>query len=188
MLKTLKELVMTDPDQAPQELDESSGEKLSREEKRAIAAAYSQLAQDLARGKPAELPDPPFDDALRQGVLDARRFAKNAKQRQIRRLAQLLREAGSVDELRQAIEGRTPEQIAARAHESINEKWRARLLDEGDTALAEFIRVHPQADRAQLRQLMRQASRVPPDARAKKAGTQLLREIRTLRATPQDTE
>lgn len=172
---------MTQPDE-DLEFERSEGDKLTREEKRTIAAAYSQLAEELAKGVPAELPNPPFEGALRDAVLDARRFLKSAKQRQIRRVAQLLREAGSVEEIRAALEGRTPELLAARVQEGINERWRSRLLEEGDEALAEFIASYPRADRSGLRQLMRQGSRTPPDARSKKAATKLLREIRAVRA------
>ena len=37
------------------------------------------------------------------------------------------------------------------------ERWRERLLDEGDAALAEFLDEFPQVDRQQLRQLVRAA-------------------------------
>jgi ribosome-associated protein len=164
------------------ESEEPGGEKLTREEMRDEAAAYSRLAEELAKGSPAELPNPPFVGALRDAVLDARRFAKSAKQRQIRRLAQLLRQEGSVEEIRAALEGRTPALIAERNRERLNENWRARLLSEGDSALAELIAQHPQADRSRLRQLMRQASKMPADVRSKKASTTLIREIRQLRA------
>ncbi|MGB5733228.1 MAG: ribosome biogenesis factor YjgA [Thiohalocapsa sp.] len=39
------------------------------------------------------------------------------------------------------------------------ERWRARLIDEGDAALTEFLDEHPAADRQQLRTLVRAAQR-----------------------------
>jgi len=39
------------------------------------------------------------------------------------------------------------------------ERWRTRLIDEGDAALTEFLDAHPDADRQQLRTLVRAAQR-----------------------------
>jgi ribosome-associated protein len=46
---------------------------------------------------------------------------------------------------------------AARHH--LLERWREQLIAEGDKALAEFLAEHPQADRQQLRTLVRAAQR-----------------------------
>ena len=48
-------------------------------------------------------------------------------------------------------------QAAARHHEL--ERWRARLIDEGDSALTELLDAYPAADRQQLRALVRAAQR-----------------------------
>ncbi|OBX37280.1 hypothetical protein A8U91_01638 [Halomonas elongata] len=39
------------------------------------------------------------------------------------------------------------------------EKWRDRLIDEGDDAVADFIEAYPDTDRQALRQLIRNARR-----------------------------
>jgi len=48
-------------------------------------------------------------------------------------------------------------QEAARHHRF--ERWRERLIDEGDEALGEFLDAYPAADRQQLRSLVRAAQR-----------------------------
>jgi ribosome-associated protein len=48
-------------------------------------------------------------------------------------------------------------QEAARHHRV--ERWRERLIDEGDEALGEFLDAFPAADRQQLRSLVRAAQR-----------------------------
>ena len=135
---------------------------LSRSRVREQARAFTALAEQLVRDKRSSLPDPPFGAELLQALVDAQRMVKSARSRQIRRLAQLLRGAGPITELRDALEGRTPADRVERAWERGNEDWRGRLLAEGDPGLAEFIDAHPHADRTRLRQLMRQASRTPP--------------------------
>ncbi len=150
----------------------------TRIERRAEAEAYASLAEQLARSRAGEFPDPPFTRLLRDEVMSARRLAKGARPRQIRRLAQLLAQEGPVSAFREALDKDSPTHRATRAREHIVEAWRTRLVGEGDTALSEFVVEHPTADRQHLRQLLRQAQRSPPDARSKRAATTLLREIR----------
>lgn len=168
---------MRDPDS---EHDDDQPQLLSRTKLRNQAAAYLELAEQLAKGKHGELVDPPFDATLREAIADAQRFAKNARVRQIRRVAQLLREAGPIEQLHAALAGRSDETQAKRELERACEAWRARLLEHGDTALDELLAAHPSADRKRLRQLIRQANRTPADARTKRASTSLLRMVRAL--------
>ena len=163
------------------ELDEEAPRRPSRSRVRSEAVAYTALAERLVRGKRIELPMPPFDEDMLDALLESRRLAKNARSRQIRKLAQLLRGAGPIEQLHEALEGRKV-QALEQQREQANEAWRARLLAEGDPALTQLISECPEADRKRLRQLMRQARRTPPDARSKRASTALLRLIRQTRA------
>jgi ribosome-associated protein len=172
-------VVRPDPDVEPEQEPEEPLEP-SRTEHREWAQAYTELAEQLAKGKHTVLPDPPFDDQLRQAIVDSQRFLKNARSRQIRRVAQLMREAGPIEELREALQGRTREIKAKEERERLSEVWRARLLERGDAALSEFVAAYPSADRQRLRQLIRQAGRVPPDPRSKRAATSLIRAVRAL--------
>jgi ribosome-associated protein len=154
--------------------------KLTRIEQRHEAMAYAELAERLSRGKHLVLSDPPFDDALQRAIQDAQRLVKSARSRQIRRVAQLLRGAGTPEQLRDLLKGRMPGSKAARVREQANELWRTRLLTEGDAALTEFLAAYPHAERKRVRQLMRQANRTPPDPHSKKASRTLIREIRAI--------
>jgi ribosome-associated protein len=173
---------MQDDDATEPTATETPAPPLTRKEKREEAAAYGELAEKLSKGPTLTLPDPPFDTELREAVAEARRLEKTARPRQIRRLAQLLQQAAPISEIRDALNGRAPTQVEQREREAANEAWRTRLLAEGDVALAEFIDQHPAAERRRFRHLVRRASATPPDHRAKKAGTTLLREIRALSA------
>jgi ribosome-associated protein len=67
---------------------------------------------------------------------------------------------------------------AASRHHAL-ERWRTRLIEEGDEALTEFLDAHPRSDRQQLRQLIRAAQR--DDARGKPdAPRKLFRLLREL--------
>ena len=173
-------MVRPDPDLEPEQEEEEPLEP-SRTELREWAEAYTELAEELAKGKHTVLPDPPFDAPLREAILDSQRFLKNARSRQIRRVAQLMREAGApIEELREALQGRTREIKAKEERERLSEVWRTRLLERGDAALSEFVAAYPSADRQRLRQLIRQAGRTPPDPRSKRAATSLIRAVRAL--------
>jgi ribosome-associated protein len=171
-----------DPDRDPEGLEgEDEDERyVSRNRLRDQARAYLDLAEVLAKGKYTHLPDPPFDAELRTAIADAQRFEKNARSRQIRRVAQLLRGAGEMPDILDALAGKTPAMRAQQALERRCEDWRARLIAEGDPALSQLCDDHPHIDRQRLRQLARQARRTPPDARSKRAATALIREIRPL--------
>lgn len=141
------------------------------------AVAYTELAEQLAKGKFTALPDPPFDSTIREAIADAQRMVKSARSRQVRRVAQLLRGTGPIEPLREALEGRTPDIAEKQARLQASEAWRTRLLEEGDDALSEFVALYADADRKQLRKLMRQANRTPPDARSRRGATSLFRAI-----------
>lgn len=170
-----------DPDQDP---DQDPELKPTRSAHRRWAEAYAELAEQLTKNKHTVLPDPPFDAPLRAAILDARRFVKNARSRQIRRVAQLMREAAPIEDFHDALAGRTPELRAKAERERLSEAWRTRLLEEGDDALAEFVTTFPNAERKRLRQLIRQSNRTPPDPRTKRAATSLIRAVRALLESP----
>ena len=98
---------------------------------------------------------------LPEGLLDAIRDARNihsrsARRRQLQYIGKLMRDidAGSILDHFQQL--RLKSRAQARAHQEL-EHWRDRLIDEGDSAVEAFLALHAQADRQQLRQLVRQA-------------------------------
>lgn len=160
----------------------------SRSQVRREASAVSDVALRLTRLPKARLAQLPLDEQLREAVDLADRLTKSAHARHLRLIAKLLRDLP--DETRAEIErltsphyrpGPTPEERMA-------ERWRTRLLAEGDTALNELVAEVPAADRQHLRQLLRQAGAEPPTDRSKRAARELLRAIRAalLSDTPPD--
>lgn len=68
---------------------------------------------------------------------------------------------------------------AAREHH-IAERWRDRLLTEGDQALSELLAEYPEADRQQLRQLIRNSQKEKTNGKPPKSSRQLYRMLKTL--------
>lgn len=60
------------------------------------------------------------------------------------------------------------------------EKWRDRLIAEGDDALQEFMHLYGQADRQQIRQLFRRAQQDKKTGKNTGADTELFRYLREL--------
>jgi ribosome-associated protein len=103
---------------------------------------------------------------------------RRAMRRHIKRVANCLARENT-EPLQTLVDAREQKarQAAARHHQV--ERWRARLIEEGDAALTDFLDEYPVADRQQLRTLVRaaqrDAARERPDAPRKLF--RLLREL-----------
>ncbi len=66
------------------------------------------------------------------------------------------------------------------AHFHRLEKWRDRMVAEGDTALNEFLAQYPQADRTQLRQWIRNAQKEAEQSKPAKAAKSIFQYLKAL--------
>ena len=142
--------------------DEESGDFLSpsRSQQRRDALDVLALAGTLSELPPGQLAKLPVPEHLLPHIAEARRITSHiAKKRQLAFLAKHMRREDDavLDAIRDALDagGEAAKQETALLHRA--ERWRERLLDEGDGALAELLAEYPHADRQQLRQLVRNA-------------------------------
>lgn len=168
--------------------DEESGEYLgpSRSQQRRQALDVLALAGTLADLAPGQLAKLPVPEHLLPHIAEARRITSHiAKKRQLAFLAKHMRREDDdvLDAIRDGLDagGEAARQETALLHRA--ERWRERLLDEGDAALAELLADHPQADRQQLRQLARNALEERKRNKPPRAYRELFREIRDLLGT-----
>ncbi|WP_066096918.1 ribosome biogenesis factor YjgA [Xanthomonas massiliensis] len=175
--------------------DDDTGEFLSpsRSQQRREALGVLELAEKLAELSPAQLDRLPIPETLVPHIDDVRRITSHiARKRQLAFLAKQMRREDEdvLEAIRQAldVDGEAARREVALMHRV--ERWRERLLEEGDVALAALLAEHPGADRQRLRQLVRnaqeeQAKNKPP--RAFREIFQLLRElvVQAQEATPQ---
>jgi len=135
-------------------------ERPSRSQRRREALDVLKLAHALAALSDAQLAPIPLDEDLRAEVQRARAVKQQiARKRAEQFLAKQLRKLDDteLEPLRAALEhDREHARREAAALHRV-ESWRARLLDDTDTALADLMREFPQADRQRLRQLARRA-------------------------------
>jgi len=117
--------------------------------------ALQDLGERLVELKPQAWEAFPLSQTLLDALQESRRIkGHNAMRRHIRRLGKLLREedAEQVTLLFQQFD-RDHLKETQRLHQL--ERWRERLLNEGDEALQDLLAQCPTADRQQLRQLIR---------------------------------
>lgn len=168
--------------------DDETGEFFSpsRSQQRREALDVLTLAQQLGELGEAQLQRVQVPEHLLALFAELRRIsAHGARKRQHAFIAKQLRreDDDTLAAIRDALDagGEASRQETALLHRA--EAWRERLLEEGDDALAELLDAHPQADRQQLRQLVRNAL----DERAKnkppRAYRDLFRALRPLLGT-----
>jgi ribosome-associated protein len=155
----------------------------SRSQLRREALDVLKLAHTLVDLSDAQLAHVPLTDDLREEILRARAVKQQiARKRQTQFVAKQLRKVDedAIEAIRAALEhdkdfGRRE---TALLHQV--EKWRERLIAEGDGALNEFLGKFPQADRQQLRQISRQARNERDQNKPLQAYRELFRILREI--------
>lgn len=155
----------------------------SRSRQRREALAVLELAERLVALSPAELTALPIPDDIRTQIAETQAIISHiAHKRQLQFLAKHLRRADPelLVELREHLAH--ARQIGQKANAALHrlERWRQRLLAEGDAALADLLAEHPDADRQRLRQLLRNARHEVEHCKPPRAQRELLRALREL--------
>jgi ribosome-associated protein len=142
--------------------DEETGEFLdiSRSQNRRDALDVLALGEKLVALTPAQLARVPVPEDLLPHIAEAKRITAHiAHKRQLAFLAKHMRreDDATLDAIRDALDvnSETSRREVAALHRV--EDWRERLLKDGDKALGELLEEYPQADRQQLRTLVRNA-------------------------------
>ena len=127
---------------------------------------------------------------LPEGILDvvmrARLVKDGGPKNRALRLVRIVLRDGDADAIAQALrEVHDPPRKGATAppsprgeREQAVEAWRTKLVDGGEDALTEYVRLYPGADRRQVRQLVRNVRKAKEAARADAVAT-LLKALRT---------
>jgi ribosome-associated protein len=128
-----------------------------RAERKKLQSELDALAKRLAALSPKALEGLELDAELKDAIRTLATMPKGpAIARQRRHVARSLR-AYDLAELTQKIDETLGDHTRdAQAHAL--ERWRTRLLEEGDAAMAELVAAHPEIDRQRLRQAVRAAA------------------------------
>lgn len=132
-------------------------EPKSKTQKKREMHALQELGEALVALSAEQLAKFGLEDILLDAILDAQRMPSHgAKRRQLQYIGKLMRSvdpepiAAMLEQIHQKGRAET-----ARFHAL--ERWRERLIEEGDTALNDLLTAYPEVDRQYLRQLIRNA-------------------------------
>ncbi|NBC98462.1 ribosome-associated protein [Atlantibacter hermannii] len=121
----------------------------------------------------------PLDEELRAAIELAQKIKKEGRRRQLQLIGKMLRNR-DVEPIRQALDklkNRHNQQVAL-FHKL--EILRDRLIEEGDDAVPEVLKLWPQADRQQLRSLIRNAKKEKEGNKPPKSARLIFQYLREL--------
>ncbi len=142
--------------------------------------ALQKLGEALIALSSKKLQTIQLPDNLQSAIHDAQKIkSHSALKRQRQYIGKLMRniDAEPIESALDKLLNRDA-QSTARLHRI--EKWRDRLLEEGDTALSELVGEYPACDRQQLRQWIRSAQREQKLNKPPASSRQLFRYLREL--------
>lgn len=150
----------------------------SRSARKREAEGLQQLGETLTTLTAAQLHGVPISAALREAIHSFSRIdSHGARRRQLQLIGKLMRQEDA-DEIRAALARFDQTSAVAIAAHHQAERWRERLLLEGNTALTEFLAQQPAIDRQRLRQLIRAAQQEQSAGAPARHARELFRLIR----------
>lgn len=152
---------------------------VSKSEIKRDAEALKQLGVELVSLGKNALDKIPLDDDLRAAIALAQRIKREGQRRQIQLIGKMLR-ARDPEPIRQALD-----KLKNRHNQQVTlfhklEVLHDKLLAQGDDAIAEVLENYPQADRQQLRALVRNAQKEQAANKPPKTARQLYQYLRAL--------
>lgn len=168
-------------DDVPDNQEEEDEEIIwvSKSEIKRDAEELKRLGAELVELGKNSLDRIPLDEQLRAEIELAQRIKKEGRRRQLQLIGKLLR-SRDVDPIRLALDklkNRHNQQVAL-FHKL--ESLRDRLIEQGDEAMTEVIALYPQADRQQLRSMIRNAQKEKAANKPAKSSRQIFQYLRAL--------
>jgi len=160
------------------EPDEQLGPSRSADKR--AAEELQALGEALIALKPEVLVRFALPEPLRDAILLAQRITSHGGLRRQRQFIGKLMRKADAGPIRATLLEVRGEDAASRARLHRAERWRDRLLAEGDPALAELLAEQPRADRQRLRTLVRDAQREATSGAAPRSQRELFRALREL--------
>ena len=155
---------------------ENIGRLNKTQQKREIAELHD-LAKSLSKLEPVALEKMDLPKELLQALIAVQGMKHTAEKRQFKFIVKLLRqiETESFHETIAELDAKKEEQDK-NFHRT--ERWRDRLIAEGQGAMTEFMDIYPQADASQIRQLVRNINKEIAQNKPHKSSRVLFRLLR----------
>ena len=161
--------------------DESHDDELiSKSQRKRDAEAAQQLGKDILGLSHDDQKSIDLPENLSKALDDARRIKKNsALKRQLQYIGKLMRHIDLEPIQEQYLKLTNHYGKDVKEFHKL-EKWRDRLLAEGDKALEELINEAPNTDRQHLRQLIRQSAKETKLNKPPKSAREIFKYLKTL--------
>lgn len=160
--------------------DAGDEEIISKSQRKRDAEAAQQLGKDILGLSHDDQKSIDLPGNLSKALDDARRIKKNsALKRQLQYIGKLMRHI-EVEPIREQYLKLTNHYGKDVKEFHKLEKWRDRLLAEGDNALEELINEAPNTDRQHLRQLIRQSAKETKLNKPPKSAREIFKYLKTL--------
>jgi ribosome-associated protein len=138
------------------------------------------LGERLLEMTPAQRAPFPLSPEMQAALEEGDRIkSHNARRRHVRRLGKLLRDE-NLEGIQAQMERIDQRHLLEQRRFHASERWRARLIEEGDTALEDLFALLPDLDRQLLRQLQRAAQKEARAGKPPTASRKLFRFLREL--------
>jgi ribosome-associated protein len=152
---------------------------VSKTEMKRDMEELQKLGEELVGLKPSVLEKFPLSEDLAEAIHDAQRFKNEARRRQLQRIGKLMRYEDP-EPIQAALDKVRNKHSQATAILHKLEQLRDRVVEEGDSAIAEVLELYPEADRQRLRQLARQAAKEKKASKPAKAYREIFQILKEL--------
>ncbi len=157
-----------------------SDEEKSKSQVKRDMHALQELGKELVNLPKEQFANIKLPEALYDAITEARHIHQHgALKRQLQYIGKRMR-SENAEEIREQLDTLTGQSKQAVATLHHIERWRDRLLEDGDTALAELVAEFANADRQYLRQLVRNAKKEILGNKPPKSARALFKYLREL--------
>ncbi|MCG6966000.1 MAG: DUF615 domain-containing protein [Chromatiaceae bacterium] len=155
-------------------------DKPSKSARKREAEGLQSLADQMTGLSDKELVRLGVDAALRDALALVRPMRpSSARNRQLKHCVRFMdTDMAALDQVRAYLDNRHSQQVSANREFHVIERWRDRLLDEGDSALEALLDERQGLDRQRVRQLYRDAVREKETGKPAGAARKLFRYLR----------
>jgi len=161
-------------------VDEDDQDRPSKSQLKRDMQALQELGERLVDLPPSRLAQVEMPQDLRDAILLARGItARGGRKRQLQFIGKLMRQVDA-EPIRMAMARFDGHDKLDRAKLQQAERWRDRLLAEGDSAMEELFDRYPGGDRQHLRRLVRDSIQEAAQDRPPRHRRELYRALRTL--------
>jgi ribosome-associated protein len=152
----------------------------SRSQRKREVLALQDIGEKLVDLPATQLAQIPLEPLLAEAV-DAARTLKSREglRRQLQYIGRLIRNV-DIQPILEALDKISHKDQQAKAQFHQIERWREKLIKEGDKALEELVQKNPELDRQHLRQLIRKAQQDRAAQKKSGAETEMFRYLREL--------